>query len=476
LAQVVLVLGCSDDGETLASGSRVRGAAEAAPSIVLITLDTTRADHLPTYGYFRDTAPALDALAAESIVFERLIVPMATTLPTHLSILTGTYPLEHGVLANSTQGGRRFVPSSRLQSFATLSQRAGYTTAAFVSAAPLKTGSGAETGFDVFDQSEEKMRNAEATTDAALSWLAGHDDEPFFLWIHYYDAHYPFEPPGEYAKLYATDDGLKAFIAERDISPIASRPLTSTIDVAEDVANLYDGEIRYVDDQMARVLEALRARTDWPTTAVVVAGDHGEGLCQHGLSAHGSTWNEQLNAPLVMRLPNEEPRRVKTLLSAIDVLTTLAGSMELPQSSEFESQATGRNVLAADFEPRAVLSQDTGRERRVKGPYRYALSGERFKFFRLEHEDGRIEEELYDLQRDPFELSNVADRNPDKLAELRETLALQLTALEQRGRELRGADEPTTRPADREVLEQLNALGYLVDDEEPAEPIPDAGS
>jgi arylsulfatase A-like enzyme len=217
------------------------------------------------------------------------------------------------------------------------------------------------------------------------------------------------------------------------------------------------------------------ARSDWSSTAVVVAGDHGEGLCQHGLSAHGSTWNEQLHAPLVMRIPNRAPGRVKTVLSAIDIFTTLAGVMELPQSAEFARQATGRDVLATDFGARAVLSQDTGRERRENIPYRYALSDARWKFFRLEHPDGTFSEELYDLKEDPFELSDVAAADPERVQAMRDSLASHLAALKARGRELRGADEPTTRPADRELLEQLKSLGYLVDDEALTAPPPDSG-
>jgi arylsulfatase A-like enzyme len=446
------------------------GASDRPPSIVLITLDTTRADHLPIYGYFRDTAPALSALADESIVFDRLIVPMATTLPTHMSILTGTYPLEHGVLANAEHGGRRFRPSSRLDTFATLSQQAGYATAAFVSATPLKRGSGAETGFDVFDQPLWRLRRGKDTSDAALAWLARQGDEPFFLWVHYYDAHFPYNSRGEYGARYQTDWALERFIEERKIPATAPRPLAHTIDNAIDLANGYDGEIRYVDDQMARVLAALRARPDWDRTAVVVTGDHGEGLCQHGLAAHGSTWNEQLHAPLVMRIPGESPRRVDTLMSAVDILPTLAAASGLPQADAFASQASGTNVLSRDFRPRAVISQDTGRKRSEADAYRYALNDEGWKFFRLEHTDGRVSEELYDLRADPYELSNLAQIDPERAAAMSQTLTARLAFLKERGLSLRGENEPTTQPADPQIIEELKSLGYVVDDIAPEEP------
>ena len=177
------------------------------PNIVLITLDTTRADHLGAYGYFRDTSPRIDAFAEQSIVFEHAIAPMATTLPTHVSILTATHPLEHGVLANVMHGGRRFVPAAGLRSFATVCREQGYRTAAFVSAAPLKRDSGIQLGFEVFDEPDESEaeRSGGQTSDAALRWLAGLEAGPFLLWVHYYDAHWPFAAPAPFGGRYRTD-------------------------------------------------------------------------------------------------------------------------------------------------------------------------------------------------------------------------------------------------------------------------------
>ncbi len=432
------------------------------PDVVLITLDTTRADHLPTYGYFRDTAPAFDELAGESIVFERLIVPMATTLPTHLSILTGTHPLEHGVLANSTQGGKRFVPSPELRSFAELSRRAGYRTGGFVSAAPLKKGSGAESGFDAFDQPRGRQRDGADTTSAAIAWLAADDGRPVFLWLHLYDAHYPFEPPEALRGRYRTDARLEAFIAERRIARSSMRPLVGQREEARESINRYDEEIRHADAQMARLLDALRARDRWDRTVVVVAGDHGEGLSQHGLAAHGSTWNEQLHAPLLMRVPGQSPRRVATPISALDILPTLAGLIELPQSDSLLAQSSGRDVLAPDFERGPIFSQDTGRERSEGVPFRQTLTLDRWKYFRIVHRDGQVTEELYDLEADPFELEDVAREHPDVTRRLAEHFDAELATLAARGRELRG-EAADTRDEDPQILEQLKALGYVVD-------------
>ena len=156
------------------AGCRQRIDVSGHPNIVLITLDTTRADHLGAYGYFRDTSPRIDAFAEESIVFEHAIAPMATTLPTHVSILTATYPLEHGVLANVMHGGRRFVPAAGLRSFATVCREQGYRTAAFVSAAPLKRDSGIQAGFEEFFEPEK----------GEASVRAGVTNKELFRWLH----------------------------------------------------------------------------------------------------------------------------------------------------------------------------------------------------------------------------------------------------------------------------------------------------
>ncbi len=435
------------------------------PNLVLITLDTTRADHLSTYGYFRETSPFLDELASEALVFERMIVPMATTLPTHMSILTGTHPLEHGVLANSTQGGERFVPSPLLRTFATLSKEAGYATGGFVSAVPLLSGSGAEIGFDVYSQPEGKSRPGNQTADSAIAWLRKRGSQPFFLWVHFYDAHYPFEAPQGFAGSFSTDDALEAYIAERRIPDTAPRPLVDEIDVARDVINRYDAEILFADSQLGRILEALRERKDWDNTAVVVAGDHGEGLCQHGLAAHGSTWNEQLRAPLVIRVPGQAPRRIDTPLSSMDVLPILMNLVSPPQAEPLLAQATGRNVLDKDLGVRVLLSQDTGRDREDGVPFRWALGFGRWKLFRLEHPDGRVTEELYDLESDPYELHDVALAQPQRVKALSEALTREIELRRERGLALRAGKQPETRAEDPAVLEQLKALGYVVDEE-----------
>jgi arylsulfatase len=425
-----------------------------------VTLDTTRADHLGLYGYFRETSPALDAFGREAIVFERCIVPMATTLPTHTSLFTATQPLEHGVLANSTQGGSRFVPSARLRTLAQVAGEAGWRTAGFVSSAVLKRGSGIDSGFDHFDEPESEQRDAEATTRAALAWLERTPGGPFLLWVHYFDAHWPYAPPPAYATMFSNSPELEDAIAAREIPRTVLRPLANQTEETRVSINLYDGELRFQDDQLARLLSALEARPDWEHTLVVIAGDHGEGLGQHGEAAHGGTWEEQLRAPLLMRIPGLEPRRLETLVTMVDVIPTLLGRLPASPLGALLAQASGRDVLAPGARSQPVPSQDTGRER-PGAEFRWALTTDRWKYFRVEQPDGGVRQQLFDRGADPFELRDVSDRHPEVMQPLAAALQLALDAQRSKGSALHDGQTPATTPPDPALLEQLRALGYV---------------
>ena len=179
------------------------------PNIILVSIDTLRADHLGCYGYFRETSPNIDAFAAEAVLFERAYSAMATTLPSHLTMLIGMHPIEHGVVANIDDGGVAFTSGPGLRSVAEVARDNGYATAGFVSATPLKRISGIHVGFETFDEPQGATRDAKTVTDAALSWLGQHYDEPFFLFVHYYDPHVPYAPPSPYREMFQTDNELE---------------------------------------------------------------------------------------------------------------------------------------------------------------------------------------------------------------------------------------------------------------------------
>ena len=249
-------------------------AAEAKPSVVLVTLDTTRADRLGCYGRQGAGTPTLDALAARGVRFDEAWSAVPVTLPSHVSMMTGCYPVTNGVRDN---GDTRY--DGRVPTLATRFSQAGWATAAVVSAAVLDSTWGAGIGFGTYDDrfGGGSERNARAATDRALE-IVDHLSRPFFLWVHYYDAHWKYEPPPEFAARFKDDP--------------------------------YQGEISFVDSELGRLLAALEARGVKPI--LVVAGDHGEGLGDHGERTHGIfTYRSTLRVPLLVAGPGIAAGRVE---------------------------------------------------------------------------------------------------------------------------------------------------------------------
>jgi arylsulfatase A-like enzyme len=420
-------------------------------NLLLITLDTTRADHLSTYGYFRRTSPALDRLARRSLVFDTAWAPMATTLPSHVSLLTGVWPLEHGVLGNVAHGGRRMRPSDTIVPVAELFERAGWATGGFVSAPPLHRGTGVERGFQTFDQGSTLHRNARRTTEAAAKWLRrqAREPEPFFLWVHYYDPHGPFDPPPSYDR-YEPGPSLERWMGERQIPRFALRAGGAALDPVA-AHNGYDGEILYMDGQIQRLLEIVERRGVADRTVIVVVGDHGEGLGQHDVGGHGHVWREQLQVPLLVRIPWLRPRRIPAHASMVDVVPTVLGAMEVPGSEAWLARTSGRDLLREASTPALGLSSI--RQASLGTPPQLALTVGPWRWLRV---DG--EERLYQLDHDAHELVDLGEALPVH----RRLLArwAEATEASQRARgEAFGAAESVQLSA--EEIEQLRALGYV---------------
>lgn len=437
------------------------------PNIVLITIDTLRADHLGCYGYFRDTSPVIDALAKESLVFDQAYAVMATTLPSHASMLTSRYPLEHGITANAMHGGNPFGWKPDMLSFAQVAKDAGYATAGFVSAAPLKTSSGIHAGFDKWEEPEKVECKAEETIDHALEWLAAKPAGPYFLWVHLYDPHWKHTAPPPFDRMFHTDEPdpkLEAWLAERRIGEAATRGGAPEATRTREAINAYCGEIRYTDTQVGRLLERLRTSGDLERSVVVLTSDHGEGLNQHGWTAHGLVWDEQLRVPLLMRFPSAvglAPRRVDTLVSLVDMLPTVLARIEpfeAPSYRRFLAQATGADVLAPAFRERPLLGQRTGRELPEDPGETYAVTTREWKFIEQEG----AEDQLFDRRRDPYELENLAARQQPVVQSVRKIKDVMV-----RGHIARGAaaGDATAGALDPQQIADLQALGYLGGDD-----------
>ncbi len=458
LSILALAAGCAtDQGGGSAGASAASTPGGPLPNIVILTLDTTRADHLGSYGYFRDTTPQLDALAAESVVFERCVAPTASTLPSHTSLFTGSSPREHGVLTNMAFGAAPRWAQWGLRSFAQLALDAGYATAAVVSAAPVKQGTGLELGFSHFDQPAGLERPAAETTDAALAWLQQRGEGPFLLWVHWFDPHQPLEAPGGAAVFEGDTRGRDAELARRGVPDQRWDLRTGGSLASGELLDAYDAEIHYMDAQVGRLLDALRADAGWDRTAVVVMGDHGEGVGQHALLEHGELWWEQLHVPLFMRIPGEDPRREDLLLGVADVLPTLLARLQRPELA-FGATVSGRDVLAPGARSQPLLVSVPGHEL-DHSPYSCGLITSELQLMMPRSGDAGLEPRLFVLRDDPAQLRDVAADRPLAVRRLGSLAAEPCAALHRAASEMISAQQQTE--AMRALTEELRSLGYV---------------
>ncbi len=277
---------------------------QPALNILLITMDTTRADHLGCYGYEAISTPNIDRIAQEGTVYDRCYTPVPITLPAHTSIMTGTYPNYHGVHENNG-----FYVAAQLETLAEVLADNGYDTAAFVAAFPLDSQTGIDQGFQHYDDSypsslEEGKhpllrgfydeRSAPDVVSPALNWLNQRDRRrPFFAWTHFFDPHQPYNPPSPYREIYQNQP--------------------------------YDGEIALMDEAIGQLVQQLKQQGLWENTLVVMMADHGEGLGDHGELTHALLlYSSTVRVPLIVRDPRQnKAKRVTKPVCSVDVMPTV---------------------------------------------------------------------------------------------------------------------------------------------------------
>jgi len=418
LAGAVLVLAAGCAGLKTPPGA-------AGFNLLLVTLDTVRADHVGAYGYRQGETPNLDRLATEGVRFADASAPVPLTAPSHASILSGLLPPDHGLRNN---GVGRFPDGP--PTLATRLGGAGYRTGAFIGAFVLDHRFGLGRGFDHYD--DDIPRDAVAGLDArrpgrivvdrALAWLDDDASRPFFAWVHLYDAHAPYEPPEPFATRFA--------------------------------GNPYDGGIAELDVQVGRLLAGLVRRGLAARTVVAVVGDHGEELGEHGELTHGLlVYEPSLRVPLIVRAPGVIPAGgvVSVPVGLVDVAPTLAGLLERPLAEPPSAAVDGRDLSRR---------LRRGREPQPADLYAESFYGTSFGWSPVTCiRRGGLKyisaprPELYDLARDPGERDNLVAARP---AEARELAA----ALSNVGAGRRPA-EPAAAAPDAETRAKLLSLGYL---------------
>jgi len=392
-------------------------------NVVLISIDTCRADHLSCYGHSRQTTPNIDAVARDGVLFQRAQTTNCLTLPAHCSMLTGTRPTYHGVHLNQT-----YSLDDANVTLAEILQDQGYETGAFVGAFPLHSRFGLDQGFDTYDEQFSKKnvkdsmdeRDGQEVSRAALSWLEQRREKPFFLFVHYFDPHRPYDPPPRFASRVGGDE--------------------------------YDGEIAYTDFCIGQIIDQLKQLDLFDSTLLIITADHGESLGEHKEDTHGFfIYQSTMRVPLIVKSPGcVTGQQIDDAVSLIDIVPTVLGSLGLGVPSQ---------VQGVD-----LSGYTSGRSKPAEGRFLYSESWSTARFNccplrGLVHDQWRyiwsVKPELYDLFRDPAETNNLIEEE-QQTAELLHSRLEELLA-DQR----QWAEDGGSSVADRETLQRLQSLGYV---------------
>jgi len=447
-AIVVAWLGCGEAPEP----DLAARPAGAPPDVLLVSLDTTRADHLGVYGHPEPTSPVIDRLAGESIVFERAVSTSSWTLPAHASLFTGKLPTAHGagydpegelVLRDALAGDD--VPPLRVSTIAngeqTLAERlaeAGYTTLGVAGGPWLKRVFGLTAGFTAWNDSAVTSLNgatAPDVTDAALDLLADVDERPFFLFVNYFDPHGPYRPP--------LLDRLR--VLGNPLAWLRGGPWLARLQ-----RNGYDGEIRRMDRELGRLLDELRARGRYRDTLIVVTADHGELFGEGGHSGHGSYLSEaELHVPLLVKLPGGQRagERVDLRVSTAGVFALILEQAGLPPADGALPPVTAPlyDPVVAETYPLAQTSPDGHWRALYVGNLKYLWNSAGHHALRdLSHGWDPDSNLIYGSPE-------LARRLDDRLAEILAAAKVQAPPRER----------SPVREVDPETREALENLGYL---------------
>ena len=358
--------------------------------VIVVSIDTLRADRLPAYGYRQGVAPTIDQLAADGVLFENAYAHSPQTLPSHTSIFTGRLPFAHGVRDNVG-----FVVPPDTTTLALRLKDAGYATAAFVSSFVLRRQVGLDRGFDTYDDRLPAagpdrpigmvQRAGTDTAAAALSWLRAQTSSKYFLFFHIYEPHAPYTPP-----------------------------------VVPASGDRYDGEVTYADAIVGQVIAALHERGDYDNATIVLLSDHGEGLGDHGEDEHGLfLYRSTIHTPLVIKRPGSQGagRRVAASVQHIDLVPTILDLIGVAA----DATLTGRSLLpaldgATDLPPASIYAEAMSPRYHFGWSELYALTDDRYRLIRAPRD------ELFDLAVDPLETRSIVDERAQVHAAMRGAL------------------------------------------------------
>ena len=437
------------------------------PNILLLTIDTMRADHLGCYGYHHPTSPHIDALASEGVLGERFFCGGTPTQPSYTSLYTGQHAITHGIVAH---GGKTSL-STEAPFLPQLFLEAGYTTCAVDNLWRMRPWFGR--GYEYYiDPSVRRTLllsvTCEELNSRSISWMRAHANEPFFLFLHYWDPHFPYTPPQRYRELFyngsnATDPNNHSLDTyyQQPLGSIARETWLRTADgpVTDDeyVIALYDAETRYVDDGIGEMLDALDNAGLAEQTLVILLADHGESLTSHGIYFnHTGLYDCTLHVPFIARWPGHLPQgiRLPHMLQHHDVASTILEASGLPIPTTMDGRSFWRLLTGEDrqWQRKRMVSVE------CTWQAKWSLRNDRYKFILARHKDlfGNPLRELYDLVVDPGEENNVAEERPDIATNMENQLE---TWIAEHLRAL-GKDEDPVREEGTSLRETWQTLQY----------------
>ena len=446
------------------------------PNIILITMDTTRVDHLSCYGYHRNTTPNLDELAQESVVFTNAYATSPWTLPSHASIFTGMFSAKHGSRYDweTMQSNWPVSLNKNYETMAEILAGHGYKTAGVIGGFWVRPIFGLAQGFEYYDHelinvisdlehftlyrvlnrwiSLEDVaarkglnlsRIASQINTIVFSWLKNNFRSSFFLFINYYDPHHPYLPPEHFYLLFEEDNQQQMTEAEKYRHEIIQR---------------YDGEIAYLDFQMGKLFEELKKLGIYDSTMIVITSDHGEFFGEHDLWYHShELYEEVLKIPLIIKFPTAHSRKgiYTNRVSLVDILPTVLNFLELPLPRDVQGVDLfkgGSRVMSEIY--RHIDAGDSLKAdvfvRELK-----SLFSKNYKYIKEFDKESESQDELYDIENDPGELQNLIEKTPEKAKEMEEELMELLPSTDLQKTTI---TPMILNPAIRDGLE---ALGYL---------------
>ena len=425
------------------------GCHDAPPrNLLLISLDTLRADHLGCYGYGRPTSPFLDSLAKDGVVFERAFSAAPWTLPSHTSLFTGLYPSQHGVKNEGFS-----VPKDVLTLPQALGER-GFATAAVVSAHFLAPRYGLDRGFERYIVVPTNTRHGGAATTVSaygLEWLAKENRRPFFLFLHYMDIHSDYAAAPRFESLFSAPYQGPVDGSTRQLREFMGKQIAFDAADRARLVDLYDAEIRQLDGALETLFTKLREQGTLEHTLVVVTADHGEEFFEHGGVLHGqSHYQELLHVPLILVGPGlPRGRRIATPVSLVDLAPTLLALFGAPAPLTLAGRDLAPLWRTPDASwPERDLFAEADRTIERRDTERAVIRGD-WKLV-LHRDTG--ERELYDLAADPREQANLAQQDPARAAQLADELTSALASEKH---------APELPPVSDDERRQLQALGYL---------------